>query len=306
MWPSAVIDPVTPILKQLLSIRPASDPTIGPYWRLMRFDKPVGTLLILWPTLWGLWLAAAGMPDIHLIVIFILGSISMRAAGCAINDYADRDFDGQVERTKNRPLATGELTPKQALICFFCVSGFAVFLVLLTNILTMAMALIGALLTALYPFLKRWTYLPQIWLGLAMNWGVVMAFTAQSTSLTPGIGVFYCAAICWTVAYDTCYAMVDRDDDLKIGIKSIAILFGEQDRMMIGILQALTFFALYIGGQRFGFNSIYFWALLPVVILFVYQQWLIRDRSRAGCFAAFLNNKWVGPIVLIAIWLGQH
>jgi 4-hydroxybenzoate polyprenyltransferase len=271
----------------------------------MRFDRPVGTLLVLWPTLWGLWLAAEGMPDFHLLVIFILGSITMRAAGCAINDYADRDFDAHVERTKNRPLATGELEPKQALYCFFAASGFAVFLVLLTNPLTMAMAAIGAILTSLYPFLKRWTYLPQIWLGLAMNWGIVMAYTAQSGQLTPGIGVFYCAAICWTVAYDTCYAMVDRDDDIKLGVKSIAILFGEQDKMMIGILQALTLAALYIGGQRFEFNSIYFWSLLPVIALFAYQQWLIRDRSRAGSFSAFINNKWLGPIVLIAIWLGQ-
>lgn len=283
-----------------------TDPVIGPYWRLMRFDKPVGTLLILWPTLWGLWLAAEGMPDFHLVVIFVLGSITMRAAGCAINDYADRDFDGSVERTRNRPLVTGEIGPKQALICFLCASGFAVFLVLLTNPLTMAMALIGGLLTAIYPFLKRWTNLPQIWLGLAMNWGVMMAFTAQSGSLAPGIGVFYCAAICWTVAYDTFYAMVDREDDMKIGVKSIAILFGEQDKMMIGVLQTLTLFALYIGGQRFEFDSIYFWALLPVAILFIYQQWLIRDRSPAGSFAAFMNNKWVGPIVLIAILLGQN
>ena len=293
------------IFKKIIALSPAADPVIGPYWRLMRFDRPVGTLLVLWPTLWGLWLAAEGTPDFHLSIIFVLGSITMRAAGCAINDYADRDFDGMVERTKNRPLATGELSPKQALICFFCASGFGVLLVLLTNLLTMQMALIGAVLTAMYPFLKRWTHLPQIWLGLAMNWGIVMAFTAQSNSLTPGIAVFYCAAICWTVAYDTCYAMVDREDDLKVGVKSIAILFGDQDKMMVGVLQALTFFALYIGGQRFGLAPVYFWALLPVVALFSYQQWLIRDRSPSGSFSAFMNNQWVGPIVLIAILLGQ-
>lgn len=295
-----------PILQKLLSIRPMTDPVIGPYWRLMRFDKPVGTLLILWPTFWGLWLAAEGIPDFHLVIIFLLGSVAMRAAGCAINDYADREFDGQVERTKGRPLATGELTPKQALICFFAASVFAILLVLMTNLLTMAMALVGAVLTALYPFLKRWTHLPQIWLGLAMNWGIIMAFTAQSNSLVPGIAVFYCAAICWTVAYDTCYAMVDREDDLRIGVKSIAILFGEQDKMMIGILQSLALFALYIGGQRFELSSMYFWGLLPLICLFVYQHWLIRDRSREGCFAAFMNNRWVGPIVLMAIWLGQN
>lgn len=293
------------ILSKILSFQPATDPHIGPYWRLMRFDKPVGTLLLLWPTLWGLWLAARGLPTLKLLVIFILGSITMRAAGCAINDYADRNIDGQVERTRNRPLATGELTPRQALLSFCLALGFAAFLVLLTNQLTILMALIGAFLTALYPFLKRWTHLPQIWLGLAMNWGVIMAYTAQSGELVPGIGVFYCAAICWTVVYDTCYAMVDRDDDLKIGVKSIAILFGEQDKMMIGILQALTLAALYIGGQRFELNSYYFWSLLPAALLFGYQQWLIRDRSRSGCFAAFMNNRWFGPIVLLAILLGQ-
>lgn len=296
---------MSPLVKKLLSIKPASDPLIGPYWRLMRFDKPVGTLLLLWPALWGLWLAAEGIPNFGLIVIFVLGSICIRAAGCAINDYADRDFDAAVERTKTRPLASGELSPKQALISFFVAVGLAFMLVLLTNALTIAMAFIGALLTSIYPFLKRWTHLPQIWLGLAMNWGLVMGFTAQGNQLAPGIWVFYSAAICWAVAYDTFYAMVDREDDLKIGVKSIAILFGEQDRFMIGVLQVLTLTALIIGGQRFEFNTFYFWALWPVAALFAYQQWLSRDRSREGSFAAFMNNSWVGPLVLIAIAVGQ-
>ena len=295
-----------PLLKKLISIKPATDPVIGPYWRLMRFDKPVGTLLVLWPVLWGLWLAAEGAPSLHLFVIFCLGAICMRAAGCAINDYADRDFDAHVERTKNRPLATGELQPKQALMCFLATLALAFLLVLLTNKLTIGMAFIGAILAGVYPFLKRWTNLPQVWLGLAMNWGLVMAFTAQSGELVPGIGVFYCAAICWTVAYDTFYAMVDREDDLKIGVKSIAILFGEQDKFMIGILQAFTLAALYIGGQRFELSSGYFWALWPIFGLFAYQQWLVRDRSREGSFAAFMNNRWVGPLVLLAIWIGQY
>lgn len=293
------------LISQLMAIQPSIHPIIGPYWRLMRFDKPVGTLLVLWPVLWGLWLAAEGFPSIYLLIIFILGAVLMRAAGCAINDYADRDFDAHVERTQNRPLATGELQPKQALICFFCLLGFAFFLVLLTNKLVIGLSFVGALLAALYPFLKRWTHLPQIWLGLAMNWGLVMAFAAQANHLVPGIGVFYCAAICWTVAYDTFYAMVDREEDLKIGVKSIAILFGEQDKFMIGVLQTLTLFALYIGGQRFELNTSYFWALCPVAALFAYQQWLTRNRSREGCFAAFMNNRWIGPLVLIAIWIGQ-
>ena len=294
-----------PVLKKIVTIKPASDPLIGPYWRLMRFDKPVGTLLVLWPVLWGLWLAAEGFPSLYLLVIFSLGAICMRAAGCAINDYADRGFDAHVERTKNRPLVSGELQPKQALICFFALLAFAFLLVLLTNKLTIGMSFVGAFLAALYPFLKRWTHLPQIWLGLAMNWGLVMAFTAQSGQLVPGIAVFYCAAICWTVVYDTFYAMVDREEDLKIGVKSIAILFGEQDKFMIGFLQALCLAALYIGGQRFEFSSGYFWSLWSIVALFAYQQWLVRDRSREGSFAAFMNNRWIGPLVLIAIWIGQ-
>lgn len=293
------------LLNQLIAIQPSIHPIVGPYWRLMRFDKPVGTLLVLWPVLWGLWLAAEGFPSIPLLIIFSLGAITMRAAGCAINDYADRNFDAHIERTKNRPLATGELQAKHALICFFCLLGFAFFLVLLTNKLVIGLSFVAVILAALYPFLKRWTHLPQIWLGLAMNWGLVMAFAAQAEYLVPGIGVFYCAAICWTVAYDTFYAMVDREEDLKIGVKSIAILFGEQDKFMIGVLQLLTLSALYIGGQRFELGGAYFWALLPVAALFAYQQWLAKDRSREGCFAAFMNNRWIGPLVLIAIWVGQ-
>lgn len=290
------------MIRQLQSI--ANHPRLGPWWRLMRFDKPVGTLLVLWPTLWGLWLAADGWPSLHLLLIFTLGSILMRAAGCAINDYADRNLDGEVERTRNRPLATGELTPKQALGCFFVLITLAFFLVLLTNLLTIMLAFVGVLLAATYPFLKRWTHLPQLGLGLAMNWGMVMAYAAQAGALSPGIFVFYCAAICWTVAYDTCYAMVDREDDLRIGIKSIAILFGEQDKLMIGLLQTLTIGALWIGAARFELGGWYLAMLAPLTGLFAYQQWLIRERSRSGCFAAFMNNRWVGPLVLLGIWLG--
>ena len=291
-------------LKSQPFAHPANHPVIGPWWRLMRLDKPVGTLLVMWPALWGLVVGAGGTPDFHLLVIFILGSILMRAAGCAINDFADRKIDGQVDRTKNRPLATGELTAKDALYCFAAVTLAAFLLVLLTNPLTIGLAFIGAFLASLYPFMKRWTHLPQVWLGLAMNWGVVMAYSAQANSLTPGIFVIYSAAILWTVVYDTFYAMVDREDDLKIGVKSIAILFGDQDRMMTGILQVLTFAALYIAGQRFELSSAYHWALWPIAALFVYQQWLIRGRDRQGSFAAFMNNRWIGPLVLIALWIG--
>ena len=293
----------------LLKYRPfellASHPAVGPWWRLMRLDKPVGTLLVMWPALWGLILAARGAPSPGLLAIFIVGAILMRAAGCAINDFADRKIDGHVERTAGRPLATGELQSRDALLCFglLCLAAFG--LVLLTNTLTIMLAFVGAFLASLYPFLKRWTHLPQIWLGLAMNWGVVMAYTAQANSLHPGVFVLYSAAILWTVVYDTFYAMVDREDDLKIGVKSIAILFGEQDLLMIGILQGLCLISLLMLGPRFELNSLYYWSLAPLLALFVWQQWLARKRDRAGCFAAFMHNRWVGPLVLVALWLGN-
>lgn len=293
----------------LLKHRPfealASHPTVGPWWRLMRLDKPVGTLLVMWPALWGLVLAAEGTPDLHLIAIFVLGSILMRAAGCAINDYADRHVDGHVERTAGRPLATGELSARDALLCFCTLCLAAFLLVLLTNKLTIMLAFVGAFLASLYPFLKRWTHLPQVWLGLAMNWGLVMAFTAQADRLEPGIFVLYCTAILWTVVYDTFYAMVDREDDLKIGIKSIAILFGEQDLKMIGMLQAMALISLWMAGQRFQLEPLFYWSLMPLATLFAWQQWVARKRDRAGCFSAFMNNRWVGPVVLLALWLGQ-
>lgn len=285
---------------KLLEIEPSKHPLIGGYWRLMRLDKPVGTLLILWPTLCSLWLASDGSPGFKLFFIFVLGTFLMRAAGCVINDFADRNFDGAVSRTANRPLATGELSTKQALRLFYALCLTAFVLVLFTNKLTIAMSLVGALLAAIYPFLKRVTHLPQVWLGLAMNWGVIMAWTAVTGSLSKEIWIFYLAAIFWTVAYDTCYAMVDREDDLRIGVKSIAILFGEQDKFMIGVLQIFTLSALIMSGQLFELGISYQIALGVVTCLFAYQQWLIRNRQTQACFQAFMNNRWVG----LAIFLG--
>ena len=286
---------------KILHSDPAKHPFLGGYWRLMRLDKPVGTLLILWPTLWSLWLASEGEPRLKLTFIFVAGTLLMRAAGCVINDFADRHVDGQVARTLDRPLASGELRTSQALRLFFSLCFAAFLLVLLTNTLTIAMSLVGALLASIYPFLKRVTHLPQVWLGLAMNWGIVMAWTAVTGSLSREIWIFYLAAIFWTVAYDTCYAMVDREDDLRIGVKSIAILFGELDRLMIGVLQVLTLCSLALGAKSFELGISFQIAVAIVACLFAYQQWLIRHRQRSACFRAFMNNRWVGLILFIGI-----
>lgn len=286
---------------KLLYSDPSQHPVLGGYWRLMRLDKPVGTLLILWPTLWSLWLASEGEPGLKLTFIFVVGTFLMRAAGCVINDFADRHVDGDVARTQSRPLATGELKPSQALRLFFalCISAFL--LVLLTNKLTIAMSLIGAILASVYPFLKRVTHLPQIWLGLAMNWGIIMAWTAVTGSLAKEVWILYLAAIFWTVAYDTCYAMVDREDDLRIGVKSIAILFGDLDKFMIGVLQVLALCSLLLGGRSLELGLSFQISIALVACLFTYQQWLIRHREPNACFRAFMNNRWVGLILFLGI-----
>ncbi|MEQ9208918.1 MAG: 4-hydroxybenzoate octaprenyltransferase [Pseudomonadales bacterium] len=278
-------------------------PVIGPYWRLLRLEKPVGSLLILWPTLASLWIAGQGHPAIGLVIIFALGTFLMRSAGCAINDFADRNFDGKVTRTTQRPLATGELQPKQAIYAFLILCAISFGLVLLTNQLTVYLSFAGAALAAIYPFLKRITHLPQIWLGLSMNWGIIMAYSAQANTLHPGIGVFYAATLLWTVVYDCFYAMVDREDDLKIGVKSIAILFGEHDRLFCGILQLMSVFAFYLAGQRLELGTLYYLLTVGgVFILFAYQQYLARERDRAGCFAAFMNNRWVALLIFVGVF----
>lgn len=277
-------------------------PFLGPYWRLLRLDKPVGSLLILWPTLASLWIAGNGDPSLSLVIIFTLGTFLMRSAGCAINDYADRDLDGNVKRTSTRPLATGELTPRQALICFFSICLISFGLVLLTNALTIYLSLVAVLLAGIYPFLKRITHLPQIWLGLAMNWGLIMAYSAETNTLHPGIGVFYAATILWSVIYDCFYAMVDRDDDIRMGVKSIAILFGDQDRIICALLQLICLFALYVAGERLGLGEAYRYICIGgSAVLFFYQQVLIRHRDRDACFAAFMNNRWVALLLFVGV-----
>lgn len=274
---------------------------LGPWLRLTRLNRPIGILLLLWPMLWALWLAADGWPAPRVLFIFCLGTVLMRSAGCVINDYADRDFDGEVARTRDRPLATGELHPRQALALFAVLVVAAGILVLFTNWQTIALAGVAVLLAASYPFAKRYTYLPQLHLGAAFGWAVPMAFTAQTGTLPPLAWLVFCAAVIWAVIYDTQYAMVDRDDDLRIGVKSTAILFDDNDRLIIGLLQALLILNLVLIGSQAALRWPYHLALALTGGLFVYQQYLIRGRDRDGCFAAFLNNNWVGCVVFSGI-----
>lgn len=271
------------------------------FLRLMRVDKPIGTLLLLWPTLWALWFAAGGVPDIKNLLIFVPGVILMRAAGCVINDFADRKVDGHVERTQNRPLPSGKVTTREALLLFtlLCLAAFG--LVLLTNPFTIKLAFVGVVLAACYPFMKRYTHLPQLVLGAAFAWSIPMAFAAQTNQLPTELWALYAAVILWTVAYDTFYAMVDRDDDLKIGIKSTAILFGDMDIPITATLQILVLVALAMTGMNFGRGLWFFLSLLAAGLLFLYQQFLIRHRDRDKCFKAFLNNHYVGTVIFIGL-----
>ena len=271
------------------------------YAHLMRLHRPIGIYLVLWPTLWALWLAAKGIPSWQNLCIFVLGVVLMRSAGCVINDFADRKIDGQVQRTQDRPLVTGAASSREALILFCGLCIVAFILVLFTNRLTILLSFGAVLLASAYPFMKRHTHLPQVVLGAAFAWSVPMAFSAQAEEINPAIWVVYATVVLWTVAYDTFYAMVDREDDLKIGVKSTAILFGEQDKFMTGFLQFLTVFSLAIIGQRFELGNIYKLSLLLVSLLFVYQQYLIAERKPDMCFKAFLNNNYVGFVVFAGI-----
>ena len=271
--------------------------------RLIRFDKPIGTLLLLWPTLWALWIAAEGTPDTGLLLIFIAGTFLMRSAGCIINDLADRHVDGAVERTRERPLVTGEVTVNEALVVMALLTLLAFALVLLTNPLTVALSLPAVALASSYPFMKRYTHLPQVVLGAAFSWGIPMAFAAQRGELPAALWWLYLGNLLWTMVYDTKYAMVDRDDDLVIGVKSTAILFGRWDRLLIACLQVLCLLCLYMAGARFELGGYYNAALLLVAGLFVYHQYLIRGRNREACFRAFLHNNWVGLVLFVGIVL---
>ena len=273
------------------------------YARLMRFDKPIGIFLLLWPTLWALFIAGQGQPDHTILVIFVLGVILMRSAGCVINDYADRDIDSHVSRTSNRPLATGRVSTREAKILFLVLCLLALLLVLQLNTLTVALSVVGALLAASYPFMKRVTYLPQVFLGAAFGWAVPMAFAAQTGTVPQIAWLMFLATLLWATAYDTMYAMVDREDDLALGVKSTAILFGDSDRQIVGLLQIMVLLCLLMIGRQAELGGIYYLGVLAAAALFAYQQFLIRFRTREGCFQAFLNNNWVGAAVFLGILL---
>lgn len=270
---------------------------------LIRLNKPIGVYLLLWPTLSALWLAAGGIPDLDLLIIFTLGTAVMRAAGCCVNDFADYNIDGKVLRTKDRPLARGVLTRRDAIACFILLSLLGFLLVLLTNPKTILLSFGAIAVVIIYPFMKRVTNLPQVVLGIAYSWGILMAFTAQTNSLPQPAYLLFFANWIWTVAYDTEYAMVDREFDLEIGVKSTAILFGEMDRMMIGALQCLFVLALWLAGRQFELGGFYFGSLLLASCLLIYQQILIKDRLPGPAFKAFLNNHWVGAIVFLGVVL---
>ena len=276
-------------------------PRLPFFIQLMRLDKPVGIYLLLWPTLWALWIAGDGSPSLANVVIFVLGVIVMRSAGCVINDYADRHVDGHVERTQHRPLAQKVISEKQALGLFVGLLVLAFVLVLFTNAFTIYLSFGGVVLAAMYPFMKRYTHLPQVVLGAAFAWAVPMAFAAETESLPDVVWLLYVATLTWTVAYDTQYAMVDREDDLQIGVKSTAILFGEADKAIIGFLQGTTIVTwLMIAGKINATWPVYL-SILGAIGLFVYHQLLIKKRDRESCFKAFLNNHWVGACLFLGL-----
>ncbi|MEP1215187.1 MAG: 4-hydroxybenzoate octaprenyltransferase [Marinobacter sp.] len=275
---------------------------LADYARLLRLDRPIGSLLLLWPTYWALWLAADGFPGIGNFIVFTLGVFLMRAAGCAINDFADRKVDRHVKRTKDRPLTSGRIDAWEAVALFagICLIAFLM-VVLFTNTLTLYLSFGGVILAFIYPFMKRYTHLPQLFLGAAFSWAIPMAWAAEAGEVTRMAWLLFTANVLWTIAYDTLYAMVDRDDDIRIGIKSTAILFGEADRAVIAVLQGLVVLILILVGQQSELGVFYYMGLVAMACLFVFQQHLARDRTRDGCFKAFLNNNWAGFAVFTGL-----
>jgi len=274
------------------------------YAQLMRLDRPIGTWLLLWPALWALWVAGAGRPEPRVLVVFVLGVFVMRAAGCVINDFADRDIDPHIRRTRDRPLAARRVSPVEALVLFAILNLVALYLVTRLDPFTIKLAVIGAALTVSYPFLKRFFPLPQLYLGISFGgWSVLMAFAAQTGALPRVAWVLYLAAVLWAAIYDTVYAMVDREDDLKIGVRSSAILFADMDRFLIGVMQVMMIYALTLVGHNMEFGDWYYAGVTAAALLFLWQQWLIRRREPAGCLRAFLNNQYVGLVIFVGILL---
>jgi len=283
--------------------RPAEGwrPRLRRWWALVRGDRPIGWLLLLWPTWWALWLAAEGTPPLGTLAIFSAGVWLMRSAGCIINDYADRWLDPHVERTRGRPLATGEVSPREALLLFAALALVAFGLVLLTNRLTVAMSVVGIVLAASYPYLKRYTWFPQVYLGIAFGWAIPMAFAAVQGAVPPLAWLAFFANVLWATAYDTWYAMVDRDDDIRMGARSTAILFGDMDLVAQALLFASFLGALLLVGQRAALGTPYLVGVGIATAVIGWQFWRARDRGKAGCFAAFLGNHWVGMAVFLGI-----
>ncbi len=268
---------------------------------ITRMDKPIGTYLLLWPTYWALWIASDGWPNLQILIVFSIGVFIMRSAGCVINDYADRKIDDKVARTKNRPLVNGMMTSNEAINLFGVLIGMALGLVLTLSWPTIYLSVVALFLATLYPFMKRYTQLPQVVLGAAFSWGMIMAFSEAQGEIPLVAWLLFIANLCWTVAYDTIYAMVDRDDDLKIGVKSTAILFADNDKRIIGFLQLLTLVLLWTVGDILAFGWPYQLTLVIAAALFSYQQVLISNREREACFKAFLHNHWVGLIIFVGI-----
>ena len=276
---------------------------LNSYWRLMRADRPIGTYLLAWPTLWALLIAGAGNPPLKVVAIFMLGTFLMRSAGCVINDFADRNLDGHVERTKLRPLAAGEVNSTEAILLFFGLLILAFLLVLQFNTQTIMLAFAAAGVASLYPFCKRWTQLPQVVLGIAFSFGILMAFSALNNDQWWLAGGLFIANIVWTIAYDTEYAMADRADDLKIGIKSTAILFGRYDRLIIAALQLVTLIILALLWHQLNVQWYAWVGLIAAACLFGYQHWMIRERAPKACFQAFLHNHYVGMVIGVSLAL---
>jgi 4-hydroxybenzoate polyprenyltransferase len=277
---------------------------IEEYALLARLDRPIGTWLLMWPALWALWIAGAGRPHPKVLLVFVAGVFVMRAAGCVINDYADRNIDPHVRRTRDRPLAARRVSAREALYLFAALLTAALYLVTRLNPLTIKLAFIGAALTVSYPFVKRIFPMPQLYLGISFGgWSVPMAFAAEHDAVPRVAWVLYIAAVMWAAIYDTMYAMVDREDDLKVGVKSSAILFADMDKLLIGVMQAMMLFALLLAGRTMHFGRWYESGIVAAGLLFLYQQWLIRKREPAGCLKAFLNNQYVGMVIFVGILL---
>jgi len=280
--------------------------TLQDYIDLTRLNRPIGIWLLLWPTLWAVWIASRGRPDPHLFVIFVAGTVLMRSAGCAINDYADRSFDPHVDRTKQRPLAAGRISTVEALILFAVLSLMALVLALQLNKMTLLLAVFGAFLAVSYPFVKRFLSVPQLYLGVTFGWGIPMAFAAQLERVPRVAWLLVIANMLWVTVYDTIYAMVDRDDDIKVGVRSTAILFGDSDRHVIAALQGMTLLSLYLAGRMLRMGDWYYAGLIAGAIFFVHHLWLIRSRDRDACFRAFLSNHYFGMSVFIGIVLNYQ